>query len=184
MTCSNAQDSVMLYHEKRLKSLASLALHRHINKCEDCREFFLAMDAATRAGNFEAETEPAEDFIEVVMAKIYELPAYAPLPSETPPKAKSSNDWIRVAGCLYALVLAAGLALFFNTDLIEIPYSNIETGAWADAFFGSLIQAGQYATTAALSSGIANPTLAITIILGSTLLFMLQREKVFSKKHE
>ena len=191
MTCSKAQDSVMLYHEGRLKPLKSLALHRHINKCGDCREFFLAMDLAAETGSEGLEPGlqvelPADDFTLAVMAKIYELPAYAPKTVEEA-RPKASNDWLRLAGCLYVLVLAVCFAVLLNTELIDIPYPSIETGAWANAFFSNLIQAGQYAAsnTAVLPEGLAYLTLAIAVVLGLTLGFMLQKEKLnLSKKHE
>ena len=119
MTCSSAQDSVMLYHEKRIKPLKSMALHRHINKCSSCKEFFLSMEAAMEIATETAATElkePPAGFTESIMAKVAREGSITPIP----PEKKGVKGTSPLAGLgaapqglgfmlLYALLLAAGL---------------------------------------------------------------------------
>jgi hypothetical protein len=214
MTCDNAQDAIMLYQEKRLSPLKSLALHKHINRCEDCREFFLYMDEAVEldaaeldAVELNTKTELApEGFTETVMEKVFALPAYSFAKSETPAATGSSSaskwqrtfgiigDWMRLAGAIYALVLAVGLGFLANTELVEIPYLTAGTGEWADAFFSGIAQMGDQIGMAAASytsymaGDFGNYLLAITVVLALALVFVVQREqrrqrvKSFGKK--
>jgi hypothetical protein len=163
----------MLYHEKRIKPLKSLALHRHIHKCEGCREFFLAMENASEAEDCAAP----EGFADAVMAKIASLPAPVRAEATAPPK----TDWFRLVGCLYALALSAVLAILYNTELIQIPYPSqgFVTEGRGAAFFGGLAQAGQAAAlyAANIAGDFSNFALAIAVFLGLALTFIVMREK-------
>jgi len=174
MTCTNAQDTVMLYHEKRIKPLKSLALHQHIHKCEDCREFFLAMEDALTIEPFSVEIP--EGFVDKVMSKVVLLPTPMRLKS---PLYIAKIDWVRLAGSLYALVLAAVLAVLYNTELVQIPYPTLGVGDWAGAFFGGIAQAGHsvVVNTATIAGNIGNFILAIAVVLGLALTFMVMKEK-------
>ncbi|MCL2398834.1 MAG: hypothetical protein FWC91_03700 [Defluviitaleaceae bacterium] len=142
MTCDKAQDSIMLYVEKRVSPLKALALHRHIYTCENCREMFLAMDAASEMDfEIEEDFEVPECFEEEVMAKIYAMPSHKPVVKEE----KTKINWLRLLGCLYALILATGWGVLYNTELVQLSYSPLATTEWIDAFFISLAQAGQTA---------------------------------------
>lgn len=135
----------MLYVEKRVNSLKALALHRHISTCENCRDLFLLMDATSgQEIEIGEEMVAPEGFDEAVMAKIYALPAHKQ-ETEIGQPDQPTIDWMRVAGCLYALLLAAGLVVLYNTELVELPYlfTTSSTTEWVDAFFGILAQAGQ-----------------------------------------
>ena len=130
MTCTNAQDNIMLYLEKRIKPFKAIALHRHINKCEDCRELFLAMDAA-------ANTEPCaapDGFTEMVMAKISSLPTHRQVLAPCKPAA----NWLRLVGCLYVLLLALGTQ-------ISYPLPNL--GEWSTVLFNIFTQITQTGQT-------------------------------------
>ena len=203
MTCSNTQEAIMLYHEKRIKPLKSAALQWHINKCTDCRQLFLAMDKAGEyADEYEAEALETgaadivpEGFAEAIMAEISAIPL-----SERPMGVdrsvtsehrlfksivrKTPADWLRLAGCVYALLLAAGLGVLYNTELFQISYSSLSTLEQVSVFLNNLSQAGQSAAsnTVTAAGGFGNPILAIAAVLGLTLMFMLQREKTFGKK--
>jgi len=150
MTCDKAQNAVMLYHEKRLRPIKAMALHRHIRKCEDCRQFFLAFTDCELV-------EAPEGFTEAVMAKVMALPAHTP-------KKKFAIDWQRLSICAYALMLAVGL-LVMPDD-------------WATAFFSGLVQIGQALIGNVLNlSGFGNHILAIALVLSVALVFMMQKEK-------
>jgi len=181
----------MEYHERRLNPFKSVALYWHVHRCEDCRELFLAMDTASEAAvSHETLTEcPAEGFAAAIMTKISDLPAWehpkrpvSPIPSAS----KSSIDWVRLAGCLYALLLAAGLGIMYNTELVQIPYSSFGTGEWLDALLASLSHIGQSATVNAtvIVGDAGNYVLAIAAVLGLALVFMVQREKSFAKRYQ
>ena len=198
VTCSNTQETIMLYHEKRIKPLKSVALHWHINKCTDCRELFLAMD---KAGEYEIEALDTgtanlvpEGFTKAVMAKISAIPLSErpvalgrltapghPMESKSAAR-KTPSDWMRLAGCVYALLLAAGLGVLYNTELIQIPYYNLGALEQINAFLNNLSQAGQYADTLTMAGGFGSPILVIAVVLGLALAFMLRREKAFGKK--
>ena len=115
MTCKNAHSAVMLYHEKRLKPIKSISLHRHLKKCGDCRELFLEMDMLR---NLEITEAPAI-FEKSVMSRIMELPALSPPPVRT---ASFHNYVLPVL----ALALAAVLAVLYNTDLMAANYAAVE----------------------------------------------------------
>jgi len=176
----------MEYHEKRIKPFKSVTLYWHINQCEECRELFLAMNKASEIEVTPMAAHPVEGFTEAVMAKISALPAseHPTLPERS--AAKTSVDWMRLAGCLYALLLAAGLGILYNTELIQLPYPSLGTWEWADVFLGSLAQTGQSAAvyTANAVGGFGNHVLAIAVVLGLTLVFMVHREKSFTKNYE
>ena len=126
MKCINVQDDIMLYIENRLENKNALALHKHIQKCEPCRQLFLAMDSAKELEFEEFEINPAPGgFTAAVMAKITALPieehpvaVTAESPVEKTASKLALTDWLRIAGGLYALVLAIGLGVLYNTDLI------------------------------------------------------------------
>jgi len=185
MTCSNAQDTIMEYQERRIKFFKSIALYWHINRCEDCREFFLVMDEVSNIKDID-ETPDIEGFTEAVMAKVYALPLLDHPKEIKRPSTNLSIDWLRLAGCLYGLMLAAGLGVMYNTELIQIPYNNLATWGWFDAFLINLSQAGQSAAvyTANMVGGFGNHALAIAVVLGLALTFMLYREKSFAKRYE
>jgi len=170
MKCENAQDAVMLYHEKRIKPLKSLALYRHIYKCADCRDLFFAMD---ELGEFQAEAIAPDNFTDMVMAKIVNLPAYAPLPKNAP------TDWLYLAACAYALLLAVGFSVLYQVDVTQLPTFSLPTNGIIEAFFGSITQLGSeaalYATHALNDLG--GFILAITVVLGLALAFVMQKEK-------
>lgn len=105
MTCSKAEDAVMLYHEKRIKPFKSLALYRHVNKCECCRKLFLAIN---RMSELEMHEAP-EGLKNAVMAKI-------PTLSTPAAPAKQRINRTQLAHCLYALLLAVGMAILLNTE--------------------------------------------------------------------
>ena len=171
MDCSNAQNSMMLYLEKRIAPLQSVALHRHVNNCEDCREMFLALD--TTADDIEAGIETLaaiapENFTKSVMKKISGLPARERL------SASPSTDWLRLVGCVYALSLAILLGVFYNTNLIQIPQTAVisgEWGYWAYAFFAGFDQIAYSVALFAVDmvGGFGNYVLAIALILGAAL---------------
>ena len=178
----------MLYHENRINPLKSVALYWHINKCTDCKELFLAMD---QAGEIDSEIETAsiipEGFNEAVMAKISAIPmserpvSSSRLKASQPAVYKNSTEWMRLAGCVYALLLAAGLGILYN---IQLPYSSLSVWEQVNAALNNFFQAGQYAAsnTATVAGGYGSPVLAIAVVLGLALLYMLQREKTFGKK--
>jgi len=185
----------MEYQEKRVKPFKAAALYWHINRCEGCRELFLAMDEATEIGDSCDEVmlsvSPGDGFSKEIMAKISAMsaadhPATHSLAFYKPVSDKPSKDWVRLAGCLYALILAAGLGILYNTELIQIPYTGFGTWEWASDLFGSLTQTGQSAAlnTASMVGGFGNHVLAIAVVLGLALVFMVQREKAFDKRYE
>ena len=195
VTCSNTQETIMLYHEKRIKPLKSAALYWHINKCADCRQVFLAITEACETDSLEIETAnlAPDGFAEGVMAKISMIPlSERPVVSisgsdmSTTSKLfmrKTPADWMRLAGCVYALLLAAALAVLYNTELILISYSSLGTWQQIDMFLTNLAQIGQNAAsyTANISWGFGNHVLAIAVVIGLALAFMLQREKTRQK---
>ena len=169
MKCSDSQNFIMLYYEKRISSLKSLALHRHINKCGDCRELFLAMDEVS---GLDVVEYASEGFVDSVMAKVLELPAYE-LKSE---KAATSTDWLRVMGCAYAVLLAIGFSVLYNADMSG---TGIQIGGYAEALLATLAGMGTMAAsyTADLFSGFGIQFLATAVSLGYILVIMIQREK-------
>ena len=159
MTCSSAQNSVMLYQEKRIKPLKAIALHRHLNKCEDCREFFLAMGEAS-----DLELSEAPDgFVESTMLLINKSGVTPKLISHT----TGSFDYLRLAGCLFSLFLAASIVImyYYNIEMVQVPDPTI--GAWIDAFFGGLAQAGQTVAlyTANIMGELVNHILIFAVVL-------------------
>ena len=167
MKCENAQDAVMLYHEKRIKPFKSFALYRHINKCADCRELFLAMDELSEFG---AETVAPDNFTEIVMAKVAKLPAYRALPKNT------GTDWFYLAACAYALLLAIGFFVLYQVDYVAL---NLPANENVAAVLATLSQVGEqvaiYATDALSNFGLY--FLILTIVLGIVLAFVVQNEK-------
>jgi len=172
MKCENAQDAVMLYHEKRLKPLKSLALYMHIQKCADCRELFLAMD---ELNEFEEIPEAAapDNFTDIVMTKIAKLPVYQPLPKNT------STDWLYLAACTYALLLAIGFSILYQIDTYQLPAFSLPMDEYTEAFLATVSQIGTqiatYATQTLSDFGLY--FLALTVILGLALAFVIQKEK-------
>jgi len=160
MTCEKFNDYIMLYHEGRLKPRQAIALHKHLENCPDCRELFLVMDSAE-----EFTDEPREGFVEAVMAKVSDLPAY-----ERVTNTKPRVDWLRVAGSFYALALAVVLIIFYNTDLIQIPQTG---GDWFYAITDNMFS---------LLSGFGHFPLVVAVVPALAFVFMLQKEKV--KKHD
>ena len=137
MTCTSANYSIMLYHEKRINPFKLIALHWHINKCYDCRELFFAMDGLDELGLTEINTANIpEDFTEQVMAKIKETPidkvkragslAYEDLGQKNLGQKDSGQGrrvtGLRLAGCLYALLLTIGTIMMHNIELGQIRW--------------------------------------------------------------
>lgn len=182
MDCSNAQNAMMLYLEKRIAPLQSLALHRHVNSCGDCREQFLALDTAAEDFETHMETLAApEGFTEAVMKKISGLPAEELSVTEKPSELSEPPFmyWLRLAGCVYALLLAAGLGVLYNTNLIQIPETAVisgEWGYWAYAFFMGLDQIAYSVTLFAVDmiGGLGNYVLAVVLVLGLALAFKIK----------
>jgi len=177
----------MLYVEQRLKPSKAPSLYKHIQHCEPCRQLFLAMtDFCADDFEHQHELEAApEGFVEAVMAKIAALPIEQPTAKEaaaTNPKT-NAKDWLRLASGIYALLLAIGLGFIYNTELYELPAINISNLDWADAFFGSLAQAGEAAAlnTAGMAGSLTYYILAIAVVLSLTFVFLVQRE---NKKYE
>jgi len=166
MKCENAQDAVMLYHEKRLKPFKSFALYRHIHKCADCRELFLAMEDLSELN---AETNAPDNFTDMVMAKVAKLPAYEVLPKN------SGTDWLYLAACAYALLLAIGFSVLYQVDY----YVSLPTNEYVSAFLDTLSQIGSQAAAYATStlSDFGLYFLILTVVLGLALALVIQKEK-------
>jgi len=176
----------MQYYEKRISPFKSLALHRHVSKCADCREFFLEMTAMIDEINdineieeMEAEAEFApEGFTEAVMAKVYELPVHVPK------QKRSASDWLRIAGCIYALFMSIGIIVLYHAGIpVPDPNFSISMSEQTIAILNQLSQAGQYAMsyTTDILSGLGRYTLGIALVLGVALTVLIMREK---PKHE
>ena len=116
MTCESANNAIMQYQEKRIKPLKSIALHRHIIKCETCKTLFLAMDDLQ---DLEI-VEPQKNFTQSVMKQIEGVKGTSPLAGYG---AEPHGLTLPI------LTLAMALALV----ILDVP---------AD-FLGSLVQAGQ-----------------------------------------
>jgi len=167
MKCENAQDAVMLYHEKRIKPFKSLALYGHINKCADCRELFFAM---VELGEFNAEAGVPDNFTDTVMMKVAKLPAYEALPKNT------GTDWIYLAACAYALLLAVGFSILYQVDYVLF---SLPTNEHISAVLATLSQVGSQAATYATDtlSNFGLYFLALTVVLGLVLALVIQNEK-------
>ena len=137
MTCINAQNAIMLYHEKRIKPIKSVLLHRHLKKCRECEELFLEMDTLQ---DIEIKEAPAM-FEKSVMNIVRELPALKPAPLST-------SGFYNYVMPVLALVLAAVLAVLYNTELAVVNYTAAElpvTDIWGRVhdFSHGLLQTGQ-----------------------------------------
>jgi len=170
MKCENAQDAVMLYHEKRINLFKSVALYLHIQKCADCRELFLAMDELSE---FEAEVAAPDNFTDRVMAKVAELPAYEVLPKNT------GTDWLYLAACTYALLLAVGFSVLYQVDVSQLPTFSLPMDGYTEAFLANVSQLGsQFATYATQTlNDFGLYFLVLTVVLGLALAFVMQKEK-------
>ena len=168
----------MSYQEKRIKPLKALALYYHINKCWDCREFFLIMDEALRV-----KTHNAPDgFSEAVIAKISLLPSCKPL--EVKESVNSPRSWLHLMGCLYALLLSIGLIVFYNTELIQIPvYPFVDIGIWFETFFSNIAATiwasiGVFTYAMDIVEGFANHILVIFVTVGFVTFRVYCREEL------
>ena len=170
MKCENAQDAVMLYHEKRIKPLKSLALYMHIHKCADCRELFLAME---ELNEFSTEALAPDNFTDMVMAKVAKLPAYKPMPKNT------GTDWLHLAACAYALLLAIGFAVLYQVDTSQLPSFSLPTDEYTEAFLAIISQAGSQVATYATNTlnDLGLYFLLLTAILSLALVFIVHKEK-------
>ena len=178
MKCDSSQNSIMQYYEKRLSPLKSLALHRHIHKCEDCRGLLLAMDEVSEIEEIEIEETLAPiGFTDAIMAKISKLPAHEAMPKKAP------LEWMRFAGSIYILLLALGFSVLYHFDILQISgasaYTSLQNGGQAEAFFSNIAQLGTQAAsyTADALGGFGIYMLALSVILGLALVFMVQKEK-------
>jgi len=187
MHCANAQDAIMEQVEGRLCPLQALALHRHINECDSCREFYLEFMEIT-AELTEVETKEApEGFVSAVMEQILAEPAYTPLiefdstdiPVENSPKSSSGNfNWLRIVGCLYALSMSIGFAVFYNPDLGGLGFRFTENLAIISANVSQwFMQVGQNLNAQDIST-FSNYVLAIAALLAAALVYTLHRERV------
>ncbi|MCL1988705.1 MAG: hypothetical protein FWG64_12175 [Firmicutes bacterium] len=184
MVCEKAQDSIMLYHEKRLHPLQKLDLHKHINNCVNCKELFLAMDdlqifdkidKIDTLDNIEKLAEPPVDFQANVMAQISNLPTY---------KLDDSKwlQWGRIAMCLYSLTLAALLLIIYNTDWIPVnDFATPNLMLWIENVNLTLTNFGQTFNTFLVDNivHLSNYLLMFGLFLSLLSVFMFQKERVF-----
>ena len=179
MTCDKAQDAIMLYHNnKKIDPYKSLTLYHHVNKCCDCREFFLMADQVP-----ELVSDAPIGLTESVMAKIK---AVEMEPSTRDLKSTRDfgpvNNWLRLAGCLYAIIMVAGLGFLYNAEIIQMPYATIDIWERIGMLFSRLAQIGQQTALYTVDTintigGFSHYILAMTVVLGMSLAFMVQREK-------
>jgi len=193
MQCANAQDAIMEQLEGRLCPLQALALHRHINECDSCREFYLEYMEIT--ADLTVMEEAPEGFVSAVMEKIYAEPAYVPvvasadIPEEVLQNTSSENgrrpiNWLRIVGCLYALGMSIGFAVLYspNWSGIEIQFAQMAESFTLGMANLSLwfAQAGQNFNTQEVINAIStlgNYVLAIAVLLTAALVYTLHRER-------
>ena len=166
MTCNNAQDAVMLYQEKRLaRPFKSLSLHRHISKCENCRQFFVAMDKASEADWTGAIPD---NFTDAVMAKVYGLPNHPVAPDHPAASDHPAAGWLRLAGHLYTLTAAIILIVLYNVEALNLnPPTLFSVDNSLNAFLSELAQVGFTAAhyTANMVNGTHLLIFAVALIL-------------------
>ena len=164
--CKKAQSAMLLYEEKQIKPLQSLALFWHIKKCKMCRESFLVFDEVFEEA-FEYQTPDLTDgFTDLVMDKICALPAHT---------QESYSNWLRYIGSLYALLLAFGFVMMYNaewavpvvlTEHISLVYAGIYSG---------ISQAGQIGM--GLLAQVGNYILVVGVFTSAALVYMVKYEK-------
>ena len=177
MDCHKAQTAIMQQIEKTIKPADARDLTKHILKCEDCRDLYLAMDEAAELPEAELTAAP-DDFMQQVMAQVHQLPAY------TTPVAARGQMGLRVLWGLSAVIFGVGLFFFLNPDLV---YTLVNTYPAAAAIRDGLQAIGAFGANAlewiAQSAGTATfadmPSMSIgaLVLVGvmGTLIYVLHR---------
>jgi hypothetical protein len=176
---------MMLYAERRIGNLRSLFLYGQLGKCADCREYFSVFDAAIEGG---AGETASEGFTERVMERLRGEPAYTPARKGEGVFARFG--WARLAGCVYALCLAAGFVVMYNPEWFSI---NLSAPRLTDFFsrlsaaYDGALQAGQVAMQASGGppDGAGYYALAAAAGLAAVVFFLFRREQssgVWAKK--
>ncbi len=182
MDCEKAQTAMMQYMDKRIKPARAALLARHLMRCESCREYFLAFDAAMEA-DLSAGTEAPAGFTEAVMVKVRMMPVYEK-------NAVTAADIaIRIIGGICAVLLGVMLGVMANREavadfLAQNPGLSAFTaglrnvtdaiGGFFDRFLSSAAQLGTGAT--ALPGGTV-ALLLFVVILAATLFVVYRGEK-------
>lgn len=182
MTCENAQGMIMLHHEKRLKPGKAVALFKHIDKCDYCREFFMLMEEPVEA----EAVEVPELFTQAVMDKIHALPEIYAAKKEAP-EPKKKIEISRLIIGVYGLILSAGLAVLFYTELIEISdTAPIWSGLW-DLTAQNITAAVLFVQAAASNVSaqtevFGNIALGIAVALVISLFYFIKKEKIITNE--
>ena len=180
MKCDKAQNIIMLYPGRPIKPLKSLALHRHLMKCNDCRTVFLILGSSPETDlPIKADLPATPDFSAAVMERVYAMPPYKPGQKGQ----KKHFGYLRLMGCFYALMMGF-LALYsadWGTNLLaqfDILANPADAG-YQMVFFTSLADAGYqmiFNAVGALFPAV-NLLLAVGLILMASLVYTLRKEQ-------
>jgi hypothetical protein len=188
MDCKQADIAMMQHMEKTISPADARDLAKHILRCENCREYFLAFDEAmdymSEMDSVEVELiEAPANFTMSVMEKVRQIPTY----SNPIPTCRITT----LMRCLWgssAVFLGVSLLFIFNPDWLATlaaiyPAFAAVSNALdaASLFLGSAVvefmqsigsQSGNVATT-----GLTISTLIFLVMIGIVLFVLHRGEK-------
>ena len=189
MDCSKAGDAMLQFMEGKIKPTTAAALAQHVLRCEDCREYYLALDIAMEEIKMPetfGTTEAPEGFTASVMAKVRLLPAY-----EKTEATKKTDIFARVFLGVSSVILGVmTLLVYYQEEFVANITSSSRLATMSELYdsflasIGSLLnQVVEMASqlSAGATAGVAGRymPLAFVAILASVL-FVLQRSEHLS----
>lgn len=145
-------DMLSAYADGILSPDAARSMKQHLTVCDVCahaleseREFVARLDELS-------SVRPPDDFVNAVMGRVAQYPAYRPA---APLTRQAAVRWSAAASLLLVVLFGTGIAWLVGSGVLQ----GAEPGTWAARIIGQIADAGTFLITSA--KGVAGPALVL-----------------------